>query len=202
MKIVPSNLRCIIFDFAFTLSSDHFGNKYEAAYGKFVFGEDCGHISSPWMEGRVSSHDIAEFLASKLELPPKIIHDDLIQSCVNFKFNPEVWDFALAQRQAGRKTAIVTINADVFTKVIVPAHNLENIFDVIVNSADYGEPCKEVLWQMALDKLGSEYSFSDCLLIDDAAHNVQRFQELGGCSYLYTGVCQNRSIIPIYEANP
>ena len=183
IKLSP---RCIIFDFAFTLCSDHYGSEYVDAIGEFVFGKDCKEWSQPWMEGRKTSRDIARYLSSKLLVSPEIILNDLTRSCSNLKFNPSVWDFALKQRKAGRKTAIVTINADIFSNVVVPAHNLENIFDVIVNSADHGEPRKEVLWQMALDKLDGEYSFGDCLLIDDKANLVQRFRELGGRSYQYT----------------
>ncbi len=47
--------------------------------------------------------------------------------CENLEFNTAVLEFALSVKEQGIKTAIVTGNMDVFTKVIVPSHRAESI---------------------------------------------------------------------------
>ena len=79
-----------------------------------------------------------------------------------------MWDFAVEQHHFGRRTALVTVNSDVFTGVIVPAHNLIELFDAIANSSDYGVGDKRVLWPIAFEKLGNGYGYINSLLIEDA----------------------------------
>ena len=65
------------------------------------------------------------------------IVDFLELGCQKLDFNEAVLGFAISQRKAGRRTAIVTGNMDVFTKVVVPFHDLNDKFDIIINSFDY-----------------------------------------------------------------
>lgn len=100
-------------------------------------------------------------------------------------FNPTVWEFACAQRRQGRKTALVTANMDVFTTVVVPAHHLDHVFDVILNTADYGDLRKELLWDRAFSLLGEELSYSNSLLIEDGEKEPALFRAQGGYAYQY-----------------
>ena len=75
--------------------------------------------------------------------------------CKDLDFNEAVLNFALAQRSQGRRTAIVTANMDVFSDVVVPAHRLDEKFDVIINSSDtensisaYSGPLHLRHWEM------------------------------------------------------
>ncbi len=107
------------------------------------------------------------------------------EGCRHLDFNPAVWNFALAQKPAGRKTALVTGNMDVFTKVVVPAHGLDQLFDVILNTADFGEIRKEVLWPMAFERLGGGIGYANSLLIEDGESEPAKFRALGGLAYQY-----------------
>jgi len=44
---------------------------------------------------------------------------------------------------------------DAFTRVVVPAHGFERVFDVVVNSADYGTEDKNALCEIAFGQLDS-----------------------------------------------
>lgn len=75
---------------------------------------------------------------------------------------------------------------DVFTEVVVPSHNLHNVFDVIINAADFHQPDKKILWDIAFCKLGDGITYYNSLLIDDREEHVKRFKELGGSVHHYS----------------
>ncbi len=109
------------------------------------------------------------------------------EGCKELAFNPSVWLFALKQKLAGRKIALVTDNMDLFTKVIVPAHKLDRIFDVIINSSDFHEIGKEFLWPLAFERLGNGIGYANSLLVEDGETEPEKFRQLGGVAYQYKG---------------
>lgn len=84
-----------------------------------------------------------------------------------------------------KKTAIVTINSDIFTDVIVEAYSLNKYFPVIVNSCHYKTLDKTFICKLALEKLGN-VRIDRALLIDDSKKNCEEFIQAGGNSYLFT----------------
>ena len=74
---------------------------------------------------------------------------------------------------------------DVFTEFVVPAHGLADKFDVIINSFDYKELDKSVLWAIAFEFLGGGIGYHQSLLIEDGQKNVERFRESGGYACRY-----------------
>lgn len=137
------------------------------------------------MEGKVTAKEVADYLAGHLPLSSAEILAGLYEGCRSLHFNPAVWGLALDQRRQGRKTALVTGNLDVFTEVVVPFYHLDQVFDVIVNSSDYGEGRKEILWPIAFEQLGQGYRYSNGLLIEDSIGNVRHFERLGGLAHRY-----------------
>ena len=84
------------------------------------------------------------------------------------------------------KDRLVTGNMEVFTQIVVPSHHLDQMFNAIVNSSDYGEGRKEILWPIAFSQLGPGYTYANSLLIEDSIGNVERFRALGGVAHHYT----------------
>lgn len=183
------DIQCVVFDFAFTLCSELYFKSLRPRWGHVItealFGPSP-NLSDEWMAGRLSSADIARHLATLIPETADDILNSLDEGCCCMSFNPAVWDFALAQRAAGRRTALVTLNMDVFSRVIVPAHGLAEVFDVIVCSADHGELDKERLFEVAFRQLGPEFGFGNSLLVDDSERNIQVFRRHGGMGHRYT----------------
>jgi len=188
--MLPQDVRCIVFDFGFTLSSEPYfktlGPEAVTRISALVFGDNLIRWADPWMRGELSSRDVARYLAQHTPYAVEELLDALRQGCSNMTFNPAVWDLAVRQRGLGRKLALVTGNMDVFTETIVPAHGLDEVFHAIVNSADYGTLDKAILWQQAFDLIGEWCAFGNSLLIEDSRTNVERFRALGGRAYQYT----------------
>lgn len=139
-----------------------------------------------WCNARASALDIAAEVGKHVTLSLDEILNEMRNGCRDLSFNRAVLDYACSRRRNGRKTAIVTLNIDWFTEIVVPAHNLESVFDVIVNSSDYGTDDKEYLWEIAFDQLGIGAGYGTALLIDDSAKWVGRFRNNGGNAYQYS----------------
>jgi len=189
--IDPGQIKCIVFDFGFTLSPDYYFMisppgcpQWHEVIQKYIFGEPS--ITVPWMKGELTSLDIANLLSQHFPLDISIIAATMEKGCQHLSFNPAVWDFAVAQKAAGRKTALVTDNMDVFTKVVVPAHGLDQLFDVILNSSDFHETRKDVLWPIAFERLGGGIGYATSLLIEDGETEPAMFRASGGyaCQYV------------------
>ena len=139
------------------------------------------------MAGERTLADMAQILAPYVGMDVPTIVRTMEVGCRNLAPNRAVLDFALAQRPAGRVTALVTGNMDVFDTVVVPAHGLDRIFDVILNSYDYRELDKRVLWPIAFERLGPGIGYSNSLLVEDSLNAVQKFRAAGGHAYRYQG---------------
>jgi len=70
--------------------------------------------------------------------------------------------------------------------VVVPAHGLDQLFDVILSSSDFHETRKDVLWPIAFERLGGEIGYTNSVLIEDGETEPTMFRALGGyaCQYV------------------
>ena len=63
---------------------------------------------------------------------------------------------------------------------------LDEKFDVIINSSDYGEIDKRALWPIAFEALGDDIHYGNSLLIEDGSKEPELFRGCGGFAYEYT----------------
>jgi FMN phosphatase YigB (HAD superfamily) len=186
-----NEIECIVFDYANTLSSDNYFQTHpeSCANWREVFQE---HIFSnkkyltDWCTSKLLAHDIAEIIEPFVKMPIESIIAEMKAGCNNLKLNNTVLEFAIAQKKSGRRTALVTANIDLFTEIVVPFHNLHNIFDKIVNSSDYNNDNKAELWPIAFNSFGQNISYANSLLIDDSEKWIDIFKRNGGnvCNYV------------------
>lgn len=180
---------CVVFDFHRTLCSDVFfrplGESVLARIQQLLWGPDQTLLDQ-WMTGRISASGIAEHLSGHLGIPAGEIEAGLRESCRDLVLNQAVWEFAQAVRAVGKRTALVTVNMDVFTEEVVPSHGLDRVFEVIVNSADHGELDKRKLWPVAFQSLGEGIGYANSFLIEDGEDSPLAFAEAGGKAYQYS----------------
>jgi phosphoserine phosphatase len=189
--IDPARINAVIFDFAGTLCSERYflslGSEALDAIAKLVFGHNSAAWAEPWMRGDLTDRDVAAYLGAHLPFSEDEIHAGLHQGCSRMTFNTAVHDFARRMRRTGRRTALVTANMDVFTEVVVPAHGLDSLFDLVLNTADHQTLDKRCLWRRAFDAFGPDYEYASALLIEDNPERVADFRSLGGYAYRYHG---------------
>jgi hypothetical protein len=186
-----TEIKCVVFDFGFTLSSEFYFNVTPPGYPhwldtiqKQIFGDP--HIMEQWMTGGITLVEIAAIISPYFDMDIPVIVETMEKGCEHLRINQAVWDFAVAQRNMGRKTALVTCNMDVFTKVVVPNHGLREVFDIIINTSDYHEIHKERLWPVAFQILGDDIHYGNSLLIEDGDYEPALFRKLGGYAYQYS----------------
>ena len=184
------SIRCFVFDFGMTLSSDLYFKvapegcpQWQEIVEKLLFEEEEIDL---WMEGQMSWREFAALVVEKTGLDEEIVEDHLKKGLRGLSLNEEVANLARVQRENGNATVLVTGNIDLFTEIVVPDLELRRMFDVIVNSADYREGRKEILWPIAFDLLDTAVTYDQCLLIEDSPKNVELFRRLGGRAYQYS----------------
>ncbi len=102
------------------------------------------------------------------------------------KLEEKVKDIAESLKCTGKKIGIVTDNMDVFTEITVPNHHLNMLFNVIINSADYGMLKRDKdskLFDIALTALGEKIENS--LMIDDSKSTIELYKKKGGHGFVY-----------------
>ena len=103
------------------------------------------------------------------------------------KIDHDLLNFAKKQSILGRKIAIATNNMDIFSSITMPYHKLNETFNVIVNSADYGLLKADQdgkIFDIVMKKIGIN-DFKSVLLIDDSLKVKLLFEAKGGNVFTY-----------------
>ena len=192
-KVDIDRVRCVVFDFAGSLCSARGGyvpmgddEDYAGVLGRCVLGNPV--LLGQWMVGAKKAQDIAAIVAEHVGVGADVVLERMAEAARGLQLNEEVVGFVGSLREKGVRTVLVTLNMDVFTDVVVGAHGLGELFDVIVNSADVGQLDKETLWRRAFEELGDDIGFADSVLIETNACNLELFGRLGGVACQYTSV--------------
>ena len=187
-------IRTAIFDFDGVLSFDCF---YQSALSpeqsdiahwiaKNIFEKDR-ELVRKWMRGQISSLQINEKIAEGTGADLNLLNQTLTKSVELMKLDEDLLMFIVEIRRQGIKVGLVTDNMDVFSDITVSNHRLDQKFDVVLNSADYGFLKKEQngkLLDIALEKLG-EKDISKSLFADNQQEIIELYKQKGGRGYVY-----------------
>lgn len=200
------NLKAILFDFDGVLCHDKFYEKtllpeYAPVYDWLqsnIFGDK--ELVKKWMRNEVSTEAINRLIAENtgigFESLTKLFEDSVRQ----MELNLEIMKLAEDAKLSGKKIAIVTDNMEIFSRITVPHHGLDSIFDFIINSADQGCLKKDAASELFdIVQKNLQIDYRDCLLIDDSAGNIDLFKQKGGQGHVYGGVAGLKSFL--YENN-
>ncbi len=80
----------------------------------------------------------------------------------------------------------MTVNPDIFSKVIVPVCGFETDSDAIVTSWEEGTIDKVTLNKIAIGRMNLCCQNSEAILIDNKRSNIEDWIAVGGAGYLYT----------------
>ena len=183
-------IKCFVFDFGGTLSSHPYFYvcppncpDWVELFQNHVFSDSL--MFDQWMEGIISAEDVAEMMAPITRLPGSEVLEYMKKGLRNLSQNDAIRSLAIASKEMGKRTALVTGNIDLFDSVVVPDLDLESLFDVIVNSSRSGELRKSLLWDEAFKILGGDLTYESSLLIEDSSKNVHMFRAHGGFGHQY-----------------
>jgi len=166
-------IKAVIFDFDGVLCHDRFYEEmllpqYQELYNWIqdnIFGnKDLLH---QWMRNEINTGDINKFIAEGTGYKEEFLKDILLKSLQGIRLDAKIFSLA---------------------KELKELHNKKNeIFDAVINSADYG--CLKAeqngkLFNKALEILNEK--IEDCLFVDDSPRKVEFFKEKGGQGFLYS----------------
>ena len=151
------------------------------------------------MRGEIGLNTIARLIAEHLTYSPDALLRTMKLGCTRLRENAAVKKLAANLKKQGIPIALVTANFDVFSEVVVPAHRYDELFDVIINSSDYGTTDKRQLWPIAFARMGSELGYHNTLLIEDGDKEPQVFRDCGGKAIQYVGDDQLRKELVWYS---
>jgi FMN phosphatase YigB (HAD superfamily) len=139
------SLKVIFIDWDGTLSRSRFWQHWldedPESYNKIqqVLFAGNAKIVQDWMRGSVSSEQVVNEVARRSGLDYHYLMSALIKSCKSMTLaHPKVLDSIKAKRDKKVKVIIATDNMDTFNRWTVPALNLEEHFDGILNSINMG----------------------------------------------------------------
>jgi FMN phosphatase YigB (HAD superfamily) len=180
--------KLILWDFGNTLADERWlaepmagAPGWTQAYRERV---SLGALGRLWDAGAISTRDVAAALAAALGVGVDAAVAHMEASSRRICFFPKV--MAFVERRAAPQ-AIVTINPDIFTDVVVPAYRLDRQVDVIVTSWQQRTADKCALCERALAQLGITAPLAECLLVDDRVDYVLAWRRKGGAAYHFTG---------------
>ncbi len=196
--------KTILFDFDGVLCKERFYKKtllpkHTDLYNWIqinIFGDK--EMVQRWMKGEINSYKVNSLINRNTKFDYELLKKLYEESVRNMRLEKEVLGIAKSLKESGCKVGIVTDNMDTFTTITVPNHNLKTVFDVIVNSADYGILKKEEngkLFDIALASL--ESTIEESLLIDDSEEIVELYKKKGGSGFVYKDPATLKSFLNI-----
>ena len=141
---------------------------------------DGGDLADRWNVGTATAADVAEAFGGTLGIPAGRILEHMHACCRNVSLYPKV--MALAARLQAPQ-AIVTINPDIFSEVVVPTFELRARFSAIVTSWEERTLSKADLCDIAMSRLPGAVDREACLLIDNRMDNVAEWRARGGAAW-------------------
>lgn len=194
----------ILFDFDGVLCRGRFYEKtllpsYPEIYDwiqKNIFGNK--EIVRDWMRNRITSAEVNKMIAESTGIGCGLLTEFFEESIRRIELEKEVKDLAELLKLSGKKIGIVTDNMDVFSQITIPNHQLDILFDIIINSADHRFLKKDEngkLFDIALTALDEKIESS--LMIDDSESNIELFKKKGGQGFVYKNPAELKSFLQI-----
>lgn len=186
------NYKAVLFDFDGVLCRERFYEKillpnYREIYDWIQLNIfDDKELLQKWMRNQIDSAGINRLIAENTGIGYGKLNKLFQESVRKMKLEKEVLDLAKSLKHSGTKVGVVTDNMDVFTQITIPSHHLDRLFDVMINSADYGMLKMDnngKLFDIALTAL--EENIESSLMIDDSKSLIELYKQKGGHGFVY-----------------
>ncbi|MDB5480266.1 MAG: hypothetical protein JWO83_1319 [Caulobacteraceae bacterium] len=182
-KMGGRQLQAVLWDFGNTLADERWmlaplagAPDWPSTYRRVL---DGGGLADRWNRGAATSLDVAGEFAAILGVSRPVIMRHMEACCRNIAFYPAVMDLVA---RLDLPQAIVTINCDIFSRIVVPAYDLQARFGAIVTSWEANTLSKADLCDIAMSRLPGVKDRRACLLIDNRLDNVLEWRARGGAA--------------------
>lgn len=154
-----------------------------------IFGNK--EVVQKWMRNQINSAEINRLIVENTDVGYEKLNELYEESIRGMELEKEMIDLVKSLKRSGKKVGIVTDNMDIFTQITIPNHQLDTLFDVIINSADHGILKKDDngrLFDVALTALGEKIENS--LMIDDSESTIELYKQKGGHGIVYRNITE------------
>ncbi len=178
-----AQIRCLLWDFGDTLCDEKFiwgsGPEWMEIYETF----DGDGLGAAWNTGEINTQTFAAELSQRLGQSVESVVAHMTERCNHITFFQRTYEFFKAHHLP---QAIVTVNPDLFSDVIVPVCGFAEDCEVIVTSWEEGTIDKNILNRLAIERIGLSCTNGEAILIDNKQANIDHWAEIGGAGYVYT----------------
>jgi FMN phosphatase YigB (HAD superfamily) len=181
-------MKTLFVDFDGTICTDRFWrslppDQYEITQ-QAIFSEDSP-LAADWMRGKYTSEEINKRVAVALGTPYEVVWDMYVRDCREMRVNPELLAL-IDELRLIYHVVLITGNMDSFDRFTIPALELDQHFDVIVNSANEQKLKTDNDGESFLKYLKGE--IADAVLIEDSPKTCAVFTALGGTALQVTPI--------------
>jgi FMN phosphatase YigB (HAD superfamily) len=182
----------IVFDFDGVLCRDRFYARTLLPEHTHVFDWiECNIFGNKilleqWMKGKMTSEEVNRIIAKACSIEFDFLYQQFLESVRLMRLDEQVKSFCVKLRSSGVKIGLVTNNMDVFSRITIKNHQLDELFHTIANSSDYGMLKKDAdgeLYDIALKKIGVDIRNS--IVVDDSPGVIELYKQKGGEGFLY-----------------
>jgi FMN phosphatase YigB (HAD superfamily) len=182
----------VIWDFDGVWSKSKFYQSLEKSHPEIwnfiqtqIWGPNNNNYINRWMRAELNMNDINQIISQGTNIDFDWLTKILLEDTANIEIEVRHIPIVKALKKKGIKVGMVTNNMDIITTVTVPKLKLLDLFDEqVFNSFDHRMLKAEGLFDLALQKIGADYSHS--LIIDDSPRARAYFESKGGHTYPYT----------------
>lgn len=144
-----------------------------------LFGTER-QVLTKWMRGELSSEEVNQFLAQKINISYQKLWEIFVHDCQTMRVDPQHL-LKIRNLRSRFAAVLLTDNMDCFSRFTVPALNLDQSFDAILNSADHGQMKRDANGAL-FAKTAQTYGniMSDVWLVDNSKQACDHLAALGG----------------------
>jgi FMN phosphatase YigB (HAD superfamily) len=173
----------LLWDFGDTLVDERWMRRSPAGCPEWeaAWAGVMAELAGRWDVGAIDMGAVFDAMAVRCGMPREDVHAHARWCCEHVDVREHAWRLASERR---RPQALVTVNPDLFTELVVPQLGLRDVFDVVVASHQVGSDDKNELCAIALDRLGFDGPRSSALLVDNRLDLIDAWRAVGGAGYL------------------
>lgn len=150
----------------------------------YLFSPERDELVKEWMRGKYSYEQIHQIASKDIQVQEDELNQLLARSVKEFTLNMPLLDHIARLRKNEWSVYLYTDNMDIFDRVSVPYFDLEERFDAIYSSSDYGHLKFEDASLLSILKNEQAITQETIYLVDDKVH--QEAIKAGVYSFHYT----------------
>lgn len=185
LKLLLVDFDGVLSDGRFYYSPDPVQKELGDTAANVIFNAETDELVRQWMKGEYSYSDMHDIVERQTGVDARQLDRLLRESVKHMLLNHPLLSFIASLRSGGVAVSLFTNNMDIFDTVSRAHHQLDEHFDYIYSSSQYGQLKFEndILLQTAMRESGVEKE--GIALVDDSRNSFKMATKYGIGVFLY-----------------